>query len=123
MPHRILVVDDVHDACEILARLLRTCGFDVASACNGANALDLLDGFAPDVVILDLNMPVMDGYGFLEAIRKLPTWNRVRVIVFTADHFYDAPRLRRLGVVKVCRKAHTPFQSLMDEVTTCLTPA
>ena len=123
MPHRILVVDDVPDACEVLARLLRVCGFEVGTANHGAHALDLLDGFAPEVVILDLNMPVMDGYGFLEAVRKLPTWNRVRVIVFTADHKYDAARLERLGVVKVCRKACTPFQTLMEEVSNCLGPA
>jgi two-component system, chemotaxis family, chemotaxis protein CheY len=123
MPHRILVVDDVPDACEVLARLLRVCGFDVATALNGADAFVMLDGFAPDVVILDLNMPVMDGYGFLEAVRKLPSWNRVRVIVFTADHHYDAARLNRLGVVKICRKAYTPFQTLMEQVSSCLSPA
>lgn len=119
MPHRVLVVDDVPDACEVLARLLRVCGFDVGTANDGAEAVAMLDGFAPDVVILDLNMPVMDGYGFLESIRRLPAWSRVRVIVFTADHNFDAARLQRLGVVKVCRKASTPFQALMDEVSTC----
>lgn len=43
------------------------------------------------------------------------------MIVFTADHGCDESRLRQLGVVKVCRKAHTPFPTLLAEVSNCLT--
>ncbi len=120
MPHRVLVVDDTPEASGPLATLLKQCGFDVDIACNGADGLSLLNGFAPDVVILDLNMPVLDGYAFLEATRKSPAWCDVRVIVFTADHEADEDRLRKLGVVQVCRKAQTSFEVLLRQVENCL---
>ena len=120
MPHRVLVVDDMPDCSKVLAKLLHSYGFTAGVASNGAEAVALLDDFAPDLVILDLHMPVMDGYGFLEAARARPQWPDCRVIVFTADHNADEARLRELGVAKVCRKAYVSFKSLMDEVTDCL---
>jgi CheY-like chemotaxis protein len=119
---RVLVVDDSAECALPLKAVLTWCGFDAAVAFNGAEALALLDGFAPDVVILDLHMPVMDGYGFLRAMRNLPQWARMRVIVFTADYEADAAGLGQLGVQKICRKAYTSFRTLVDEVQGCLPP-
>ena len=120
MSHRILVVDDMPDCSKVLVRLLGSYGFTAGVANNGAEAVALLDDFAPHLVILDLHMPVMDGYGFLETARTRPHWPECRVIVFTADHNADEARLRELGVDKVCRKAYVSFKSLMDEITDCL---
>jgi CheY-like chemotaxis protein len=119
---RVLVVDDSTECALPLKAVLAWCGFGVAVASDGAEALALLDGFVPDVVILDLHMPVMDGYGFLGAMRDLPQWAGVGVIVFTADYEADAARLGRLGVKKVCRKAYTSFRTLVEEVQRCLPP-
>jgi CheY-like chemotaxis protein len=66
---RILVVDDEVDGREILAVTLEGCGAIVASAQSGAEALGLVETFAPDVLISDIGMPQMDGYEFLRRVR------------------------------------------------------
>lgn len=59
---RILVVDDNKDAAESLGFLLTTAGFQVETCLDGETALDVADRFHPDVCLLDINMPDMDGY-------------------------------------------------------------
>jgi signal transduction histidine kinase/ActR/RegA family two-component response regulator len=60
--HRVLVVDDNEDAAALLADVLRAQGWTVAVALDGPQALLLLDDFQPDVAVLDIGLPVMDGY-------------------------------------------------------------
>ncbi len=67
-PQRILVVDDNHDAAEALALQLQLAGHEVRTAHDGAEALAVARAFEPDIVLLDLGMPKMDGY---EAARQL----------------------------------------------------
>jgi CheY-like chemotaxis protein len=66
---RILVVDDQRDVADNLAMLLRVMGNDVQTAYDGLAALDLVESFRPEVVILDLGMPGMDGYETARRIR------------------------------------------------------
>ena len=68
---RILVVDDNADAAEMLGALLQTLGYDVALAIDGAAALDIARGFAPHVALLDIGLPVMDGYEVARQLRQL----------------------------------------------------
>src|SRR6266704_891121 len=81
---RVLVVDDQSDCSEPMARLLKLCGFDAQTAGNGREALDKLNYWSADLVLLDLIMPIMDGFAFLEAIRGQPRWSDLPVIVFSA---------------------------------------
>jgi CheY-like chemotaxis protein len=67
-PHRILVVDDNVDAADSLALLLQCSGYEVRAAYNGEQAVQVAHEFDPALIILDLNMPVMDG---LTAARTL----------------------------------------------------
>lgn len=69
---RILLVDDVLDDAEMLAELLRYLGQDATAVGDGAQALAMVSAFAPDVVILDLLMPGLDGFKVAEAIKKIP---------------------------------------------------
>src|SRR5215203_2263894 len=62
---RVLVVDDSPGVRELVTTLLLSCGYEVATAPHGQAALDLLDGFWPDVILLDSMMPVMDGREFV----------------------------------------------------------
>ena len=74
LAHRlsVLVVDDYPDAAESLARVLRLEGHDARAALGGAAAVALLDGWAPDVAVLDLRMPGVDGFALADRLRALP---------------------------------------------------
>ena len=68
-PSQILVVDDNEDALDLLADGLRSAGHLVATAKDGPSALAVLKGFCPDVAILDIGLPVMDGYELAGRVR------------------------------------------------------
>jgi CheY-like chemotaxis protein len=108
-PRTVLVVDDDPDIRRIAALSLgRIGGFRVALAAGADEALALIAREAPDLVLLDVSMPVTDGPATLEALRKIPTAAGVPVIFFTATCSDDeAARLRALGALGVIAK---PFE-------------
>lgn len=67
---RVLVVDDCDDAAQALAVGLRLDGYDVRTAANGADALALIEAYKPHCVLLDVDMPVMDGREFSRRMRE-----------------------------------------------------
>jgi len=79
-PRRILVADDNSDAVEALALQLRLAGHDVRSANDGLEALEVAETFAPQVVLLDLGMPRMDGYETAREIRR-KWWGKSATLV------------------------------------------
>ncbi len=100
-----------------MARLLKLCGFDAQTAANGRDALDKLHQWAADLVLLDLMMPIMDGFAFLEAIRNQPEFSSLPVIVFSAwDNETTRYRLQRLGVASTYRKADTDFDTMVSQI-------
>jgi CheY-like chemotaxis protein len=114
---RVLVVDDQSDCSEPMARLLKLCGFDTQTAANGREALDKLNHWSADLVLLDLMMPVMDGFAFLETIRGHPQWSELPVIVFSAwDNETTRSRLARLNVASTYRKADTDFDTMVTQI-------
>jgi CheY-like chemotaxis protein len=80
---RILVVDDNQDAAESLAMLLEISGHRVATAHGGVAALDLANTFEPEVVLLDIGMPDIDGYEVCSRLRGLPRGDAMRVLALT----------------------------------------
>jgi CheY-like chemotaxis protein len=70
-PRRILVVDDNRDAAVTMAMLLRLTGHQTSVAHSGQNALAMLDDVQPDVVLLDIGLPEMDGYELARRIRAV----------------------------------------------------
>jgi CheY-like chemotaxis protein len=81
---RVLVVDDDAVIRELLSKKLRDSGLEVNAVSNGQDALDAVNREAPDAVILDLQMPVMDGMMFLDRLRSNPYHRGLPVIVVTA---------------------------------------
>ena len=77
---RVLVVDDNRDGAESLARLLRRLGYEVAAEYDGLTALERAKHFEPDVVLLDLGMPKVDGFQVCERLRA-HTWKRRPCII------------------------------------------
>jgi diguanylate cyclase (GGDEF)-like protein len=81
---RILIVDDDQDIARILRFRLQKKGFDCVLAANGLEALDKIDTHHPDLVLLDVMMPKMDGFTTCREIRKRNAWSRIPVIMLTA---------------------------------------
>ena len=85
-----LVIDDSKTTRMILRRMLKELGFEVEEAENGREALDLLEsGFAPNIVLVDWNMPVMDGYQFVKAVRSKPKFNKLVLMMVTTETELD----------------------------------
>ncbi len=81
----VLVVDDDPDILEAICDILGTEAYRVARARNGLEALERVDAERPDVILLDLMMPVMDGVTFAQALRQRPTVADVPILVISAD--------------------------------------
>jgi CheY-like chemotaxis protein len=114
---RVLLVDDDVSARATLGRALRRAGWHVTEAENGRVALDRLAESAPALVLLDLMMPEMDGFEFLDAMRRNEAWRGIPVIVVTAKTLTDEDR-RRLngGVERVMQKGAFNSEALMNEI-------
>jgi CheY-like chemotaxis protein len=82
-PIRVLVVDDNQDAVETLALLLSLEGYTVVTACNGVTALAEAVGFQPQVVLLDIGMPGMDGYEVARELRAREQTSSMTIIALT----------------------------------------
>ena len=86
MSCRVLIVDDNQDAADILALLLQASGHITAVAYHGQAALDQLDSFRPRVILLDMNMPVLNGYETTLAIRARADGSSYHIIALTANN-------------------------------------
>ncbi|HEX6105294.1 MAG TPA: type II/IV secretion system protein [Gemmatimonadales bacterium] len=80
----VLLVEDEDQLRRVMKDLLEREGYIVAEARDGVQALDQVDRFAPDVIILDLNLPGLDGYGVLTQLRSRPATRDIPVMVLTA---------------------------------------
>ncbi len=80
---RVLMVDDNEDVATAMSRLMRILGHDVRVALNGAQALELVDSFRPDVVLLDIAMPKMNGYEVARLLRSHPLGRAMVLVAVT----------------------------------------
>ena len=97
---RILVVEDDDAIRGLVSEVLREDGYQVREATNGAEALENVRETRPDLIVLDLMMPVMNGWTFLEECRRTCSCAEVPVVVTSASHDLPrtADRLRAMGV-------------------------
>lgn len=84
-PRQILIVDDCRENRTLLVNLLEPLGFIVTEAINGQEGLDQINQFLPDLVITDLVMPVLDGFGLLKQIRESAELRSLKVLVSSAS--------------------------------------
>ena len=82
---RCLVIDDSRVIRRVAAKIVQDLGFTVEEAENGKKALDACRSRLPDVALIDLEMPVMDGHGYLRALRQMPGGRKVVAVIFTAN--------------------------------------
>jgi PAS domain S-box-containing protein len=91
-PFRILVVDDVPVNIALTYSLLRPVGFEVAEAANGVEALDVFEQWSPHAVLMDMRMPVMDGYEATRRIKSTEAGRATPVIALTSSVFEDSKK-------------------------------
>ena len=95
MSKRILTVDDSRMMREMLRMTLNEAGFSVTQAEDGEAGLAALPDAAPDVIITDINMPRLDGYGFIEAVRRDPTYRTTPILVLSTEGAPDKKQRAR----------------------------
>ncbi len=114
---RVLVVDDDFGVRRLASFVLQAAGYDVAVADNGIEALAYLERESADVVVLDLNMPSMDGYRF---VREMEPVARPQILIISGDR---AERARKeLGADASLQKPFRP-DALVEKVETLSGPA
>jgi len=114
---QVLVVDDDAKMRGLLRRRLEKEGYGVTEAAHGKEALERIADHRPDLILLDLMMPVMDGIEFLTHLRAREDWRDIAVIVVTAKDLTDADHERLHGrVERVLAKGAYDRPELLDEV-------
>lgn len=111
---RVLVVDDDPDVRSFLSVFLELEGFEVCTASNGAEALSVAASRRPDVVLLDLMMPVMDGWTCCRHLRANSHTRHVPIVIISASHDLDT-ELQESGA---CAYIAKPFD--LDDLLDCL---
>jgi CheY-like chemotaxis protein len=97
-PRRVLIVDDNEDAANSLALVLKLSGHETASVYSAADALTHATEFKPDVVLLDIGLPGMNGYEVAQKMRELPGLRNVRLVAVTGyGRSDDRLRAREAG--------------------------
>src|SRR5688500_9679625 len=100
--HSVFIIDDYKDGVIPLLRALELRGHKCRAAYNALDALQNLQEFVPDVIVLDLAMPNMDGMTFLEQLRANSRHRATRVILYTAHTaLLDLKALLKLGVHEI----------------------
>jgi CheY-like chemotaxis protein len=101
----------------MMARTLEKAGWTVSEAGNGQEALDQLVLRTPDLILLDLMMPVMDGFSFLAEMRIRPEWQHIPVIVVTAKDLTSDDREKLSGMVdQVLEKSPYSRDELLEHI-------
>lgn len=116
-PTRILVVDDEPDCLSIIQCRLEWCHYQVLTASNGAEGLQIAENENPDIVLLDANMPIMDGHEMLERMRKHPILKETPVIMVTAlCGMHDIEAASALGIADYITKP-IDFANLLEKIS------
>jgi hypothetical protein len=114
---RALVVDDQAANREVLRRVLEDEGWQVSEAENGQVALEKVAGQAPSLILLDLMMPVMDGFEFVMEMRARDSCRAIPIVVVTAKDVTEEDRQRLQGdVVGLSQKSGIDCESLLTQL-------
>jgi len=99
MTQKILIIDDDQSIRESVSELLISEGHEVVTAANGLDGLDLLKKNKIKLVIVDLRMPIMDGWEFKQSLDADPSYKELPVFVFSATPDYRPPGITATGFI------------------------
>jgi CheY-like chemotaxis protein len=116
----ILVVDDFDVIRNSILNLLERFGFNTLSARNGAEALEVLESNSPDLILLDVTMPVMDGITFLTKLRSDGLRSSMPIILLTGHGDEKSTKAAKLGVSGFLEKASFSVSELMEKISDIL---
>ncbi|KKU91254.1 MAG: Two-component response regulator [Microgenomates group bacterium GW2011_GWA1_48_10] len=118
---KILVAEDDHFLLSAYKVKLTKAGFDVKTATDGEEALAILKDFTPDIILLDLVMPKMDGFDFLKKFRANETWKKIPVIVASnLGQKDDLDKARSLGASDYVIKSDLSLDALTTKINSNL---
>ncbi len=111
--NKILAVDDSASMRQMVSFTLKSAGFDVVEASNGQEALDVAQGKQYDLVISDVNMPIMDGITLIRNLRQLPDYKFTPLLMLTTEASSDKKKEgREAGATGWIVKPFNPTQLL-----------
>lgn len=120
MARRVLVVDDESHIIQVLAYKLRAAGYEVLTAADGEEALEICEQALPDLVVTDYQMPVMSGIELCRALRRDPRSEGIPVVMLTARGYgLDGDALRAEGVSAIVSKPFSP-RALLERIEALL---
>lgn len=115
MNEKVLIVDDDEELHLLYGLYLRGASFNILEAYNGKEAFSLLEKEKPDVIVLDMIMPEMDGETFLRRMHTMDALNRIPVIIASVNEKID-PELLGYGNVKTVLRKPFTIQVLTDTI-------
>ena len=113
-PKDVLVVEDEPYLCDLIADVLEAEGHTTRKASNGLDALEMVAERKPELVLLDLMMPVMDGWEFMTELRANPAWRDVPVVIITA--VYDVAKSQNITEARAVITKPFDIEQLSDVV-------
>jgi len=120
MTHKILIVDDEAHILQVLSLKLRNCGYDIATAIDGEDALYQVTSDPPDLIISDVQMPYMNGLEFAKALSSDSSTSHIPVVILTArGHTLEASDTDIPNIRKVLSKPFSP-RGIAELVATLL---
>ena len=120
MTHKILIVDDEAHILQVLSLKLRNCGYDIATAIDGEDALYQVTSDPPDLIISDVQMPYMNGLEFAKALSSDSSTSHIPVVILTArGHTLEASDTDIPNIRKVLSKPFSP-RGIAEIVATLL---
>jgi two-component system, chemotaxis family, chemotaxis protein CheY len=116
MTKLVLTVDDSRTMRDMLHLALSEAGYRVIQAVDGVDGLEVLEGEQPDIIVTDINMPRMDGFGFIEGVRKHGRHRATPILVLTTESDSEKKlRARQAGATGWIVKPFNPAK-LVDAI-------
>lgn len=117
MEKKILIVEDEPDIREAMAEAIAQAGFTVSVAENGATGLKVAQAERPDLILLDIIMPIMDGHEFLKRLRLDPWGRNAKVIMLTSmDDVRNIANAHEGAIEDYLIKAHSSLEEIVHKV-------